>query len=89
MKDAVLDGSFSASGGSGNDVIVAVVHEDEYLNFVNGHDAKAYWTSNGRKTTGKFSVRLPAGTFYLYIGNKFSAFADKHVYLDVTLSFND
>lgn len=87
MRDAVLYGNFSVSGGSGNDIIAAVVHEEEYPNWVNGHEARVRWDSGGKKTAGKFNVALPPGVYYLYFGNRFSAVSDKHVYVEATLGW--
>ena len=49
--NVTLKGHFSATGGSGNDIQVIVVSEDEYVNLQNGHNAKSFYNS-GQVTQG-------------------------------------
>jgi hypothetical protein len=87
MRDARLIGSFNASGGSGNDVEAVIATEPEYSNWINGHQAHVYYGTQGRKTTGSFNLRLTPGTYYFAVSNRFSAFSDKYVFLNVDLSY--
>jgi hypothetical protein len=59
-----LQGNLSASGGTGNDVQVYVLPEDDFVNWQNRHASKSYYNS-GKVTVGNFSVNLPsdAGTY--------------------------
>src|SRR5215472_5892303 len=40
-----VDGHFSATGGLGNDIIVDVFGEDQFVNFENGHPMQTFYTS--------------------------------------------
>lgn len=87
MYNPHVIGRFHASGGSGNDIQVAVVHEDELPNLTNGHSARVLWSTKGKKTTDSFDVALSPGTYYLWVSNQFSEFTAKQVFLDATLEW--
>lgn len=87
MRDAHVTGRFNAAGGSGNDVAAVIAKEDEFTNWINGHEARVFYSTQGKKTTDTFDVRLGPGTYYLAFSNKFSAFTDKDVFLEVDLNF--
>jgi hypothetical protein len=88
MRDAHLSGRFNASGGTGNDIAAVVANESEYTNWINGHEAKVYYSTQGKKTTDTFDLRLGPGTYYFAMSNKFSALTDKHVFLEVDLNYS-
>jgi hypothetical protein len=88
MRDARISGSFNAAGGSGNDIEAAIAHEDEFLNYINGHQARVYYGTTGKKTTDHFDVRLGQGTYVLVFNNKFSTLSDKQVSLEVDLNYS-
>jgi hypothetical protein len=82
-----LSGSFTASGGSGNDIVVLIMDETNYVNWQNGHQASAYYNS-GQVTTKSFSVNLPTGgAYYLVYSNTFSTFSDKNVNTQANLGY--
>jgi hypothetical protein len=87
MREARIAGSFNASGGSGNDVVVVIAEEAEFTNWINGHEAKVYYSTHGKKTTDNFDVRLGPGTYYFAISNQFSMLSDKYVFLEVALNY--
>jgi hypothetical protein len=87
MRQARVAGSFNASGGTGNDVAGVIASESEFTNWSNGHQARAFWSTQGRETTGTFDVRLGPGTYYLAFSNKFSALTDKYVFLTAQLNY--
>jgi hypothetical protein len=87
MVEPTVKGSFNASGGSGNDIEAVLADEANYTNWINGHQAQAFWGTTGKQTTGSFEVRLRPGTYYLAISNRFSAFTDKQVFLEVDLNY--
>lgn len=87
MVEPVVTGTFNASGGSGNDILGIVADEENYTNWINGHQAQAFWTTQGKQTTGNIEARLAPGTYYLAFSNKFSAFTDKQVFLEVDLNY--
>jgi hypothetical protein len=87
MSDAYLKGSFTASGGMGNDIKALVLNAENYLNWSNGHDCRTYYNS-GQVTAGSFSVVLPGpGTYYLVYDNRFSLLSTKNVSENLTFGF--
>jgi hypothetical protein len=87
MRNAHVSGRFNASGGNGNDVEAVIATEEEFTNWVNGHEARVFYSTQGRKTTDTFDVRLAPGTYYLAFNNRFSALSAKDVFLEVDLEF--
>jgi hypothetical protein len=87
MTEPTVTGSFNASGGSGNDIAAVVADETNFTNWINGHQAQVFWGTQGRQTTGNFEVKLTPGMYYLVFSNKFSAFTDKQVFLEVDLNY--
>lgn len=82
-------GTLKASGGSGNDVEVAVFSETEFLNWRNGHTARALYSS-GRVTAADVDAPLPgAGTYYVVLDNQFSAITPKTVEGTLTVRWTD
>ncbi len=83
-----LKGHFQAAGGSGNDVEVYVMNEDEYVNFQNGHSASPYYNS-GKVTQDTLNLNLPsdAGTYYAVFSNKFSILTAKAVQANLSLQY--
>src|SRR5471030_110358 len=88
MRTAHVTGRFSAVGGSGNDIAVILATEEEATNWINGHLAKAFYTTPGRETTGTFDVHLGPGSYCFAISNRFSAFSSKNVLLQVDLNYS-
>jgi hypothetical protein len=87
MEDARLSGRFTASGGSGNDIVVLVMRQDDYVNWSNGHDARKLYSS-GQSTTGSIEVRLNEfGTYHLVYSNRFSTISSKDVTTEVNLKY--
>jgi hypothetical protein len=87
MVAPIVTGSFNASGGSGNDIQAVMADETNYTNWINGHESRVFWGTQGRQTTGTFEVRLPPGMYYLVFSNKFSAVTSKQVFLEVDLNY--
>jgi len=83
-----LQGSFTANGGSGNDIEVLVVSEQEFLNWQNRHPAKTFYNS-GKVTAGSVDVNLPpdAGTYYIVLSNTFSLLSSKNVQINASLTY--
>lgn len=83
-----LQGGFFAKGGSGNDVEVFLLPEQDFLNWQNGHRAVTLYNS-GKVTTGTINVNLPsdAGTYYLVFSNKFSLVSPKSVNVNTKMTF--
>lgn len=87
MRDAHVTGHFNASGGAGNDVQAVIATEDEFTNWANGHQARVFYSTGGKKTTDSFDVRLGPGTYYFAVSNQFSSFSSKDVFLEVDLNY--
>lgn len=82
-----IEGRFSATGGSGNDVEVALMDQDGYVNFQNRHAVQTYYNS-GRQTQGVISADLPKpGTYFLVFSNRFSLLTPKAVTANATLTY--
>jgi hypothetical protein len=86
-REAHVSGSFNASGGRGNDVAVALTSESEFVNWVNGHAARAYYATPGKETTDNFDVRLGPGTYVFGVSNRFGMLSNKYVFLNLNLSY--
>lgn len=87
MSDAKLDGSFTASGGSGNDIIVMVMDATNYANWENNHTYSCCYNS-GQITTGQISAYIGTpGTYYVIYSNMFSVFSTKQVTTRVDLHY--
>lgn len=82
-----VSGSFTASGGSGNDIKVYVFDQSDFVNWQNGHAASAYYQS-GQTTTGTISATLPSsGTYVLVYDNTFSIISQKNVNTEADFSY--
>jgi pre-peptidase len=74
-----VDGHFAATGGTGNDIQVLVLSEDDFVNWQNGHPASACYDS-GKVTQSTITATLPGpGTYYLVFSNTFSLLTPKAV----------
>lgn len=83
-----LQGRFSATGGSGNDIEVFLLSDSQYTNWQNGHSTPTFYNS-GKVTVNDLNVTLPndAGTYYLVFNNKFSLFSPKAVEEHLALTY--
>ncbi|MGB6788950.1 MAG: emp24/gp25L/p24 family protein [Candidatus Acidiferrales bacterium] len=85
MQDVRVEGSFEARGGSGNDVQVAIGKEDDFLNWINGHEGSVLYASD-KVTAGKIDVPInESGNYVLAFSNTFSLVSRKIVQADVSL----
>jgi hypothetical protein len=83
-----VEGMFTASGGSGNDIEVYLLNEDEFVNWQNGHRVNTLYNS-GRMTQGTLNTVLPpgAGKYHLVFNNKFSLLSPKAVKASIRLRY--
>jgi hypothetical protein len=82
-----VNGHFTATGGSGNDIDCYILDEDGLANFKNGHPARTYFNS-GKVTQSKIgAANLAPGTYYIMLDNRFSLITPKAVQIDATLSY--
>jgi hypothetical protein len=83
MQNFRIAGRFQAAGGSGNDIQAVLATEDEFQNWVNGHEAKVFY-STAQTTTGNLNIGpLAPGRYVLAFSNKFSLLSDKNVSAEV------
>jgi hypothetical protein len=77
-----LEGNFTASGGTGNDVVVFLFPEKDFVNWQNRHATTNLYNS-GMVTVGTIDVNLPSdtATYYLVFNNRFSLFPKKPLML--------
>jgi hypothetical protein len=87
-KRVTLNGHFTATGGSGNDIQVFLLNEDEFVNMKNGHDAQTAYNS-GKVTQATIAVPLPETpmTYHLVFDNRFSLLTPKAVQVNATLDY--
>lgn len=82
-----VSGTFTASGGSGNDIIVVIMDETAFTNWKNGHQVSTFYNS-GQLTTSSISASvLAGGTYYLVYANTFSTLSSKNVQTTVDLTY--
>jgi hypothetical protein len=82
-----VNGHFSATGGTGNDIECYILDEDGLANLKNGHPANTYFNS-GKVTQAKIgAANLPPGTYYIVLDNSFSLLTPKAVQIQATLSY--
>jgi hypothetical protein len=87
VSNVLVDGHFTASGGTGNDIECYILDEDGFANFKNGHPARTYYSS-GKVTQAKIEARnLSSGTYYIMLDNRFSLLTPKAVQIQATLSY--
>ena len=86
--DVQVQDSFTASGGSGNDIEVLIMDSTDFINWQNDHRASVYYDS-GRLTTSNFDVPLPSGpgSYYLVYSNTFSITSQKDVNTQANLRY--
>ena len=87
MHDAQITGNFTAYGGSTNAVSAVLIEKSEYANWIHGHKAEAFYSSDGQKSTDQFAVRLGPGAYSFGISNRLSKSETKYVYLEVDLIY--
>ena len=88
MSSPHLIGRFFAEGPNGADVQVAVMSEEEYPNWANGHEAKVSYSTKGPKTTDRFDVPLGVGKYILAFSNKSSLLFTRNVTSEVALKYS-
>jgi len=87
--DVRVEGTFTASGGTGNDVEVYLLNDDEFVNWQNRHAVNTLYNS-GRMTQGTVNAVLPPGpgAYHLVFNNKFSLISPKAVRASIRLHYS-
>jgi hypothetical protein len=89
MQNAAVVGTFTASGGSGNDIDVFILDDIAFTNWVNGHQVMTLYYP-GRLTTERINVSVTSsGTYHLVFSNKFSIISAKNVSTKVDLNWSE
>ncbi len=73
-----IAGKFRASGGSGNDIQVLAMDEENFENWKNGHRAKCYFDSD-KATVGTINLTLGVNKYYLVFSNTYSLISPKEI----------
>jgi hypothetical protein len=88
IRNFQVTGHYSAIGGSGNDIAAVVSTEEQFQNWINGHQAQIFYASPGRVTVGDIDIKgLQPGRYILAFSNKFSAFTAKAVEAEVSVPY--
>jgi hypothetical protein len=86
-SSVLLHGSFTASGGAGNDIEVFVFAETDFVNWQNRHPSTSLYNS-GKVTDGNLNVTLPtAGKYFLVFSNRFGLLLPKTINVDAALTY--
>jgi len=83
-ESAHVVGQFQAYGGH-NDIAVAIMSEDEFVNYSNGGYYRAYYNS-GYITSDNPTIALPAGTYYLTFDDRAALIMGKTVVAQFVVS---
>jgi hypothetical protein len=87
VEDPHLVGSYSASGGAGNDIVVMVGTPIDVQNALSGHPAQLLYQS-AKLSAGTFDVPLPGpGPYAIAFTNRFSVVSAKLVNADLALAY--
>jgi len=87
VQDPHLVGSYSASGGAGNDIVVMIGTPIDVQNALSGHPAQLLYQS-AKLTAGMFDVPLPGpGPYAIAFTNRFSLVSAKLVTADLALAY--
>jgi hypothetical protein len=87
VPDPRLVGSYSASGGAGNDIVVMIGSPIDVQNALSGHPAQLLYQS-AKLTAGTFDVPLPGpGPYAIAFTNRFSVVSAKLVSADLALAY--
>ena len=86
-SDVSIIGSFTASGGTGNDIMVLIFEDDIQLqNYLDGKSYIAKYES-GKVTSGNFNKALEEGQCIILFDNSFSLISSKMVQIDLTMNY--
>ena len=89
MWDVTVSGSFTAYGGSGNDVEVLILNDVSSRNWINT-DTVADLYHSGRVTTDTFDVPITAsGAYHLVYRDKFSIISTKTVTTTIDVKWSE
>jgi hypothetical protein len=88
MVNAKVVGSLRVSGGPQNDIAVALVAEDEFETWMNGHPANVLFATN-KVTKARLNWPIThSGTYVLVFDNRFSLLSPKKVAADIELHYH-
>jgi hypothetical protein len=87
-RNAIVQGHFSAAGGTGNEIEAYILRKDDFDEWWNGEQRPTIYQS-GKVIQSTIKARLPAGDiYYLVLSNQVSQAGSKVVRIDVTLAYN-
>lgn len=89
MKGVRVEGSFQASGGSGNDIDTLILKEMDFINWSNGHQVSPIYRS-GKITVSDIDARITkSGNYRLVFSNMFSVISPKNVSAKIDLHWTE
>ena len=85
-SNSSVSGTFTAQGGSDNDIKVYIIDDASFGNYTNNNDF-SYLYYSGQIHTASFSVNLSSGNYYLVLDNKFSISSQKLVNIQMNATY--
>jgi hypothetical protein len=87
MSNPRITGHVTASGGSGNDIVVKIFTESDFMNWQNNHSTQPLFDS-GQITATELDVPCQkSGTYYVILSNAFSSLTPKTVEGKISLTW--
>lgn len=87
VRNYRITGHFSTIGGAGSDIQAVIATDDDFQNWINGHEANVFYSTPGKVTTGQIDVTLPPGRYTLAFSNKFSLVTTKAVFAEISTTY--
>ena len=85
-SNSSVSGTFTAQGGSDNDIKIYIIDSANFVNYTNNNDFSSLYYS-GQIHTASFSVNLSSGNYYLVLDNKFSISYHKLVNIQMNATY--
>jgi hypothetical protein len=85
-SNSFVSGTFTAQGGSDNDIKVYIIDEASFGNYTNNNDF-SYLYYSGQIHSASFNVNLSSGNYYLVLDNKFSTPSQKLVNIQMNATY--
>ena len=88
MQNVRVVGYFAASGGTGNDIEVAILDDMTFTNWINGHQGTSLYNS-GKIMAVEIDVSITtSGKYHLVFSNTFSIVSSKTVSSRIDLNWS-
>lgn len=87
MLNFRVQGRFTVSGGSGNDIYAFMTDADGFINFKN-KNRYLVWYESGKVTVGNIDVQLSPKTYYLVFSNQMAWISNKAISAEITATYD-